>query len=74
MTLSHTSLTSRWGRRIGVGMIGRWSGYASVVLCTGQEDAFLGARLRIDTSPRPDDRFHAVVAGDRVGRLAARYL
>ena len=52
-------------------MIGRHSRYASAALHTGREDTFLGARQRIDTSPRPDDRFHTVVEGDRVDRLAA---
>ena len=55
-------------------MIGRRSRYASAVLCTGQGDEFLGTRPRVDTTPRPDDRFHTVVAGDRVDLLAARYL
>ena len=55
-------------------MIGRRSRYASAVLYMGREEAFLGARERIDTSPRPDDRFHTVVAGDRIDLLAARYL
>ncbi len=55
-------------------MIGRRSRYASAVLFTGREEAFLGARHRLDTSPRPGDRFHTVVTGDRVDLLAARYL
>ena len=55
-------------------MIGRRSRYASAVLYVGREEAFLGARDRIDTSPRPDDRFHAVVEGDRVDLLATGYL
>ncbi len=55
-------------------MIGRSSRYASAVLYTDQDETFLGARDRIDTTPRPDDRFHTVVAGDRVDMLAARYL
>ena len=55
-------------------MIGRRSRYAGSVLYTGREEAFFGARDRIDTTPRPDDRFHTVVAGDRVDSLAARYL
>ena len=55
-------------------MIGRRSRYASAVLFTGKEESFLGARARVDAAPRPDDRFHTVVAGDRVDLLAARYL
>ena len=55
-------------------MIGRRSRYAAAVLYMGQEEMFLGARDRVDTTPRPDDRFHTVVAGDRVDLLAARYL
>ena len=55
-------------------MIGRQSRYASAVLFTGQEEEFLGARLQVNTSPRPDDRFHTVVTGDRVDLLAVRYL
>ena len=55
-------------------MIGRRSRYAAAVLYMGQEETFLGARDRVDATPRPDDRFHTVVAGDRVDLLAARYL
>ena len=55
-------------------MIGRRSRYASSALFTGQDDEFLGTRPRVDTTPRPDDRFHTVVEGDRVDSLAARYL
>ena len=55
-------------------MIGRRSRYASAALYTGRDETFLGARQRIDTSPRPDDRFHTVVDGDRVDVLAARFL
>ena len=55
-------------------MIGHRSRYASTVLFTGQGEEFLGGRDRVDTTPRPDDRFHTVVAGDRVDLLAARYL
>ena len=54
-------------------MIGRRSRYAPSVLFIGQDDEFLGTRPRVDTTPRPDDRFHTVV-GDRVDLLAARYL
>ena len=55
-------------------MIGRRSRYATAVLYTGQGEEFLGARDRVDITQRPDDRFHTVVAGDRVDLLAARYL
>ncbi len=37
-------------------------------------ETFLGTREQIDTSPRSDNRFHTVVKGDRVDRLAVRYL
>ena len=55
-------------------MIGRRSRYASAALYTGLDETFLGTRQRVDTTPRPDDRFHTVIEGDRVDRLAARYL
>jgi nucleoid-associated protein YgaU len=35
---------------------------------------FWGSRPKIDTSPRPDDRFHTVVEGDRIELLAHKYL
>jgi nucleoid-associated protein YgaU len=35
---------------------------------------FWGNRPKIDTSPRPDDRFHTVVEDDRIELLAHRYL
>ena len=55
-------------------MIGRKSRYSTAVLFTAPGEEFLGARPRVDTTPRPDDRFHTVVAGDRVDSLATRYL
>jgi len=55
-------------------MIGRRSRYAAAVLFTGQAEEFLGTRFPVDTSPRPDDRFHTVVDGDRADLLAHRYL
>ena len=55
-------------------MIGHRSRYASAVLLADPDGDFLGARSQVDTTPRPDDRFHTVVAGDRVDLLAARYL
>ncbi len=35
---------------------------------------FWGNRPKIDIPPRPDDRFHTVVEGDRIDLLAHRYL
>jgi nucleoid-associated protein YgaU len=35
---------------------------------------FWGNRPKVDTSPRPDDRFHTVVEGDRIELLAHKYL
>ena len=55
-------------------MIGRRSRYAAAVLFTGQAEEFLSMRFPVDTTPRPDDRFHTVVEGDRVDLLAQRYL
>lgn len=34
---------------------------------------FWGSRPKIDTSPRPDDRFHTVVEGDRIELLVHKY-
>lgn len=34
----------------------------------------LGVRLPVEIPPRPDDRFHTVVTGDRLDVLAQRYL
>ena len=33
----------------------------------------LGLRVPLDIAPRPDDRFHTVVAGDRLDHIAHRY-
>jgi hypothetical protein len=44
------------------------------VLYTGSGEEFLGARPRIDTAPRPDDRFHTVKDGDRIDLIAFSYL
>jgi nucleoid-associated protein YgaU len=55
-------------------MIGRRSRYTASILYTSAEGDFLGVRPSIDTGPRPDDRFHTVVEGDRVDLLAHRYL
>ena len=35
---------------------------------------FWGNRPKIDIPPRPDDRFHTVVEGDRIDLLSHRYL
>ena len=55
-------------------MIGKDSRYAKCVLYTGGGEEFLGARPRIDTAPRPDDRFHTVKDGDRIDLIAFTYL
>lgn len=54
-------------------MIGRNSRYAASILYQDGPEEFLGARPLIDTTPRPDDRFHTVVEGDRLDLLAQRY-
>jgi len=55
-------------------MITKRSRYRFSILCRDEGFEFLGNRPRIDTSPRPDDRFHLVEAGDRLDLLAHRYL
>jgi nucleoid-associated protein YgaU len=55
-------------------MIGRRSRYATAILYTGGTEEFLGFRVPVDSGPRPDDRFHTVVDGDRLDLLAHRYL
>ena len=55
-------------------MIGRRSRYAASILYTSGEGDFLGTRPAIESKPRPDDRFHTVIEGDRVDLLAHRYL
>jgi len=35
---------------------------------------YLGVRLPVEIPPRPDDRFHTVVTGDRLDVLAHRHL
>ncbi len=35
---------------------------------------YLGVRLPVEIPPRPDDRFHTIVTGDRLDALAQRYL
>ncbi len=55
-------------------MINDRSRYTKTILYRDGSDEFVGARKQIDTSERPDDRFHQVVEGDRVDLLAYRYL
>lgn len=55
-------------------MIGRRSRYAASILYASGDGDFLGMRLPIETTPRPDDGFHTVVEGDRIDLLAFRYL
>jgi len=55
-------------------MIGPNSRYSTCVLYVDGQEEFLGTRPRIDTSPQPDDVFHAVVDGDRIDLIAYRYL
>lgn len=55
-------------------MISKRSRYVKSVLYRDGSDEFLGYRPPFDKSERPDDRFHKVVAGDRIDLLAYRYL
>ena len=55
-------------------MIGRRSRYAAAILYASGDGDFLGTRPPLESKPRPDDRFHTVVEGDRVDLLAQRYL
>lgn len=43
------------------------------VLKDGRRE-YLGVRLPVEIPPRPDDRFHSVVTGDRLDALAHRCL
>ena len=56
----------------GSGMIGRRSRHATAILYTSGTEEFLGIRVPVDAAPRPDDRFHTVVDGDRLDLLAHR--
>ena len=38
------------------------------------DNQFWGSRPTVDTAPRPDDKFHTVVEGDRIELLAYNYL
>ncbi len=55
-------------------MISKRSRYQFSILCRGDGEEFLGNRPQIDIAPRPDDRFHTVVEGDRIDLLAHRTL
>lgn len=55
-------------------MIDDRSRYRDCILYLDGETQFLGARSRVDTTPQPDDRFHTVMEGDRIDRLAYQYL
>ena len=55
-------------------MITKRSRYRFSILCQDEGGDFLGNRPQIPTAPRPDDRFHTVVEGDRLDLLAYRYL
>ena len=55
-------------------MIGADSRYETCVLYVGGDQGINGAMQRIDTTPQPDDVFHAVVKGDRIDLIAYRYL
>ena len=54
-------------------MIGKNSRYAASIIYIDGPGEFLGTRQLIDTTPRPDDRFHTVLEGDRLDLLAHRY-
>lgn len=55
-------------------MISQNSRYTGCVLYRDSDGDSFGFRQRIDISPRPDDRFHTVVDGDRLDLLAYHYL
>ncbi|HRT96273.1 MAG TPA: hypothetical protein P5532_17760 [Planctomycetota bacterium] len=55
-------------------MITKRSRYRFSILCQDEGFDFLGNRPQVPTTPRPDDRFHTVVEGDRLDLLAYRYL
>ena len=55
-------------------MIGKHSRYRQCIHYRDPAGDFLGMRTLIDTTPRCDDRFHTVTAGDRIDRLADQYL
>ena len=51
-------------------MITKRSRYRFSILCQDDGFEFFGNRPQIDTTPRPDDRFHTVVEADRIDLLA----
>ena len=55
-------------------MIGKNSRYTTSILYVDGPEEFLGTRPRLETTPRPDDRFHTVIEGDRIDVLAHQYL
>ena len=55
-------------------MIDRDSRYGTCVLIRDGRGEALGSRRPIATPLRHDDRFHTVIAGDRIDLLAWRYL
>jgi len=50
------------------------SRYEDCEILKDGERGYLGIRLPVEIPPRPDDRFHTVVTGDRLDVLAQRYL
>ncbi|MHB9131131.1 MAG: LysM peptidoglycan-binding domain-containing protein [Armatimonadota bacterium] len=54
-------------------MISNESRYRTCILYKDGSNEFLGARPPLDTMPHPDDRFHAVIDGDRIDHLSYRY-
>ena len=55
-------------------MIDRDSRYGTCVLIRDGRGEALGSRRPIAAPRRHDDRFHTVIAGDRIDLLAWRYL
>jgi len=55
-------------------MITKRSRYAGCILYRDGSEEFVGFRSPINKMERPDDRFHRVLAGDRIDLLAFRYL
>ena len=55
-------------------MITKRSRYRFSILCQDDGFEFLGNRPQIEAAPRPDDRFHTVVEGERIDLLAHRCL
>ncbi len=55
-------------------MLKKDSRYTKCILLRDSDGETLGTRHRIDTTPRFDDRFHTVAAGERIDLIAHRYL